>query len=534
MKTFLSTRLIKTLRTFVFIVIFFLSGFVFTKLYANEINFNSSHTSTELINHYGSGFMLTLVPYSSPQNLIADLKIKFYRTQLPEIKEDYTRVKAMGAQVQFLIYAEYFGANFANGVWPGDNENWDPWEETVRNAVNFKLQNRYDVEYEIWNEPDFNEFWQRDQARFFETWKRAYKIIKEMDPTARIAGPSTSYYNFQYLKDFLSFAKQNNVVPNTLVWHELNPDEGARYISQRAAEIRGWIASNSISTDRIIINEIVKDRNMYKPAHLLSFFTELERNKIYGAHACWFDYLHGENNCFNSTLTGVVTIDRKPRSLWWLYKYYADMTGQIKYLDGYSNITGFSATDNNTHTTRFLIGALNSSQNVNLNFTSEWLNSLTDHKRELQVNIYLMNDSTGREFQENRASDLVLEYSGATAIQIPQLNSEDVAYVVVHEAAFKNTQNNITEEDTELNSSNELPGEISDEEGSVAGEVKESQTVSTEGHRKKDYLVKSIFLMIIYTFFGSILIIYAAFGRRIYRKIKRINLKNFRFDLKKQ
>lgn len=406
-----------------------------------EIPFNI-HTShaDDYIGHFGSGFMLTLVPLDKPQNLITDLNIKFFRTQTPYIQQDYHRVKASGAEVQFLIYADYFGANYANDVWPGDNGNWEPWEQSVRNAVNLVQSNGYDVEYEIWNEPNYDVFWKRDQQRFFETWKRAVNIIKSMDSNARIAGPSVAWYDVGFMQNFLIYARDNNVLPNTLIWHELNAYEGSMYISYRVNEMNSWMSSNGISVNRIVINEIIREPNMYDPAHLLEFFTALERNNVYAAHACWDDPQQGGiNNCFNNTLTGVVTANHEPRSLWWVYKYYSQMQGNLIYLEG-DGITGFATTDTNTGTTQVLIGNVGTNDIVNINYTSDWLNNIANQNRgRVQINKYSISDNSGSAVPEPQAQ--VWEVNHGENIRLP-INNKEVLYLVFKELDSFKTQSN--------------------------------------------------------------------------------------------
>src|ERR1044072_2398950 len=71
-------------------------------------------------------------------------------------------------------------------------------------------------------------------TKFEQDWKTVYQRIRTDDPNALIAGPNTSVYNSTVMSDFLSYAKANNVVPDVVTWHVLEPNKEASFPSDYA------------------------------------------------------------------------------------------------------------------------------------------------------------------------------------------------------------------------------------------------------------------------------------------------------------
>ena len=77
-----------------------------------------------------------------------------------------------------------------------------------------------------------------------------------------------------------------------------------------------------------------------------------ERAKItYTCKCCW------DGDCFTNTLQGMLTkTNRQPRSLWWMYKSYGDLTGQIVDVQPSNSVDAVVAIDNSTSIIRAVIG----------------------------------------------------------------------------------------------------------------------------------------------------------------------------------
>jgi len=70
------------------------------------------------------------------------------------------------------------------------------WENFVGNLVNGYKSRNYTVEWDIWNEWDnMDLFWKGtgSDAYRYEVWVRAFRKIRQLDPSGIIVGPSWSW-----------------------------------------------------------------------------------------------------------------------------------------------------------------------------------------------------------------------------------------------------------------------------------------------------------------------------------------------------
>ncbi|GHG99999.1 CBM35 domain-containing protein [Streptomyces lanatus] len=180
--------------------------------------------------------------------------------------------------------------------------------------------------YIPFNEPD--QIWYKlgvaDQAqyeanrdRFFQDWKTVYHRIRAIDPDARIAGPNEAGYHTRLLKDFLAFAKRENVLPQVMTWHELGSgslrDFQAHYDDYRSLERAAGVAPLKINID-----EYANRRDLSVPGQLVQWVSMFERNKVY-ANAAYWDAA--------GNLSGHVVRSNIPNGGWWFFRWYAGLTG---------------------------------------------------------------------------------------------------------------------------------------------------------------------------------------------------------------
>ncbi|MFF8970169.1 cellulosome protein [Streptomyces sp. NPDC014995] len=180
--------------------------------------------------------------------------------------------------------------------------------------------------YIPFNEPDF--IWYKlngsDQAeyeaerdRFFEHWKTVYHRIRAIDPDATIAGPNETGYYPRFLRDFLTFAKRENVLPQIMTWHELSSgslrDFQGHYDNYRALEREVGIGPLKINID-----EYANRRDLSVPGQLVQWVSMFERNKVYANQAYWDAAGNMDGNVVRSNI---------PNGGWWFFRWYAGMTG---------------------------------------------------------------------------------------------------------------------------------------------------------------------------------------------------------------
>ncbi len=271
-----------------------------------------------------SGFLHGIDPTKPPDSSVKPLQPKLWRVGRLDV---YDRVIASGAEFQLLV-SDLWGYGSNPKGWP--YQNYPAWEAFIRQLAQQNKGKK--IIWDIWNEPDLkNPFWKGSREQFFETYKRAYKILREeLGPSVMIGGPSISTYNKEYLTAFLDYCKANKLEVNFLAWHELN-DSIILFVDDHVFDAkRNYQQSpfyKELKLQKIYVNEIVGELAQYQPGEILGYLYNLEYAKADGAcRACW-DTTGAKkvSNCFNNTLTGTVTPNTfEPRASWWTYKAYAD------------------------------------------------------------------------------------------------------------------------------------------------------------------------------------------------------------------
>jgi len=283
--------------------------------------------------HRAAGILHSFYTTEPPDDLVLPLKLRSFRGRAVDgyllAPGFYDRLKRIGVEHVQVVISDNYG--YPNGLfgWPGDNSSWWGWEEwTVPNTVNDCRSRNMTVEYDVWNEPNVGYFWGRDEARYLETWRRGCQKIRSIQSDAVVVGPSISWFDSAFLGRFLTYAKDNNCVPDVLSWHELSSSNG-RSIPTHVQQARDLVTSVGVNISRFSINEIIPNSRQYSPGVAVAYFAGIERTTVESAcHSCWGDV--GGDNGENRSLDGMLTYDTKqPRSHWWAYKAYGDVTGQM-------------------------------------------------------------------------------------------------------------------------------------------------------------------------------------------------------------
>lgn len=289
------------------------------------------------------------------------------------------RLKAIGARQQIVVSDEYmwFGHHLSWG-WPGDaaHDGKTPYQildEKLDAIVDYALANfpaaaGWQIEWDLWNEPDNAEFWARTQAQFFATWKHAYERVRAKDPNAVIVGPSIAYFVTQtnparagWLKAFLLYARNNNVLPNIVSWHEMvNPRE----IPDQVRMVRDFMAANGIADRPIDVNEYQGPGAdlMQSPGNTIRFLSNLERTDLrYAIRACWNEDAAQTDGTTNGLVTGrldniMTTSPFQPRALWHVYQSYAAMSGNMALMTPGGFLSGLASVDATAGRARILVG----------------------------------------------------------------------------------------------------------------------------------------------------------------------------------
>ena len=241
--------------------------------------------------------------------------------------------------------------------WPYQFPGLDNWLNEVKSFISDKkhsgLTNWYG--YEIWNEPDGT--WKDSNGLNFNLfWKQTYDVIKQNSPDEKIIGPCYSWYQENKLKDFLTFAKSNNCLPDIVCWHELSGIDG---MTSHFRSYRNLEKSLGIPELPISINEYCDADHQLEgqPGSSARFIGRFERYKIdSGMITWWFVPLPGR-------LGSLLATDTEKGAGWYLYKWYGDMAGDMVYVtppdENSKLVDGAACVDSEQESISFIVGGPN-------------------------------------------------------------------------------------------------------------------------------------------------------------------------------
>ncbi|ROP26553.1 LamG-like jellyroll fold domain-containing protein [Pseudokineococcus lusitanus] len=221
--------------------------------------------------------------------------------------------------------------------WPGDTpeQRMDIYMEKLEKQVDQVLQLPEDEQDNIvlmpFNEPEGNMFgsgqwsyngisWLDDPQYFFASWDRAYRMIKDKWPEARISGPNTSVL-YDQVHGFMEHAVAADTVPEVISWHELSNPATIRTSVDR---YRGWEEEIFAGTERegtelpINITEYAFNYHTSVPGQMIQWVSALEDSKVFGDIAYW----NIDGNLSDSAVEA-----NKANGQWWLLNAYSSMSG---------------------------------------------------------------------------------------------------------------------------------------------------------------------------------------------------------------
>lgn len=213
-------------------------------------------------------------------------------------------------------------------TWYYQLDSLEAYNERVRKTVTEMENSKYKDKliYCIYNEMDngewFGNHWEEaNRYKFYDAWKSTYNVVKEINPDAKIAGPGHCGYNLEWNKEFLSYCKENDCMPDMFVWHELagEPNYSIYWMEYRFNEFNEICDELGVERLPICISEYGLMQTNGIPGESVKWISRLEASDVYGCVAYW----RLANN-----LSEVVADDVTPNSNYWVYKFYAEMRGK--------------------------------------------------------------------------------------------------------------------------------------------------------------------------------------------------------------
>lgn len=172
------------------------------------------------------------------------------------------------------------------------------------------------VAYAIWNEPDIT--WQTANGSFFDLWDETYRLIRSLDPDMPIQGPAYSD-NITSMRAFYEHAKAADTLPDVLEWHELIRSSK---IKGDVENVRKILSDLNLPEPPIDITEYAAPAEVGLSGPLVGYIAKLERYGITRAELPFWN----QSGALGDLLTGR---NGDPNGAYWLYTWYAQMSGQM-------------------------------------------------------------------------------------------------------------------------------------------------------------------------------------------------------------
>jgi hypothetical protein len=160
--------------------------------------------------------------------------------------------------------------------------------------------------------------------------------------------------------DFLTYAKANNVLPEIIVWHELDTPAN---IFTHVNDYKAIEVSLGISPRLISIDEYGTPSEEGVPGQMVKYIAQFERAKVDTANIAFW---HAPGK-----LSDLLVNNTTPNGGWWLYKWYGDMTGSMLNVTAAGGLDGIASLNTSTLNTHVVFGGLAGNNSVNIkNFAS--------------------------------------------------------------------------------------------------------------------------------------------------------------------
>lgn len=237
---------------------------------------------------------------------------------------------AGAGQAEYVYMQDWYpDFPYNGGNRPGDANNdgvWDYLPIVQQEAETVATQSAHPSQYVFipFNEPDLDWYtnWSAQKTQFLSDWSAIYTTIENVYAShglghAKIAAMGDSGYHHDRTTDFLTYAKQQNQLPDVTIWHELSPGSLAGFRSNMS-DYRGVLSTVGLPAIPVNISEYGDTRDMGVPGQLVQWISMFEDQKVDADTAYW-NYAGNLND--NSSRTN------SANGGWWLYKWYGDMSG---------------------------------------------------------------------------------------------------------------------------------------------------------------------------------------------------------------
>jgi hypothetical protein len=339
------------------------------------------------------------------------------------------RTAALGGKFILLPHDLWGADGYAISRYPGDNGDWSDYDAFLTRVISDVKAAGISVEWDIWNEPNLNLFWNRPQAQYFELWRRTYVRLRAEMPGTVLVGPSfagvPTTAGGTWWSQYLDFIDSSNTVPDIISWHSLPGDPVANVA---AADIT--LNARGIAHPRPYqINEYgwTTEQN---PGDGSWYIARLERAGAEGLRANWASTGNLHNDLANMLVRNSAG-QHLPKGEWWVYRYYGSQTGQIVSVTPSAAYDAF--TTKTTGQAKILVGGGGTTGNVAVNL--QRLDTTSGIVQNNQVRVLVQRipyNSAGAVQGPVTVQNTVVTLSGnATTVNLPHTNADETFTVTL-------------------------------------------------------------------------------------------------------
>lgn len=241
----------------------------------------------------------------------------------------FPKISTFGATLTYVIsdgYADKHGGYDNAKPWL----NWAEYDTDVSDVIKANVTANRPIKYfDIWGEPQGGTKWLGSYDDLVELYSRTITIIRNLDPNAKIVGPS--YDNF--LGDFAGHSFGDIIVElnnrgkrfDAISWHELG-SQSLTEVPAHVATLRTGLATAIPGyAPEIHINEFASPQQHLIPGWIVGWLYYLNAAGVDAANrACW-DVANQGSDCW-AGLNGLFQPDNHtPQHTYWAHRYYAEL-----------------------------------------------------------------------------------------------------------------------------------------------------------------------------------------------------------------
>ncbi|MGP3968945.1 GH39 family glycosyl hydrolase [Streptomyces sp. 6N223] len=281
----------------------------------------------------------------------------------------YQRTVDLGGTFQMLPHDLWGADGTTSPRFPGDNGDWSDYDAFLDQLISDIKAAGINPQWDIWNEPDITQFWDRSQEQYLEMWDRTYARIREELPDTVIVGPSTAGEpdpGNGWWTTFLDHVAEAGTVPDIISWHEIGGSPNNQDPAASKASVQQMLADRGLTVEDYSVNEYAWPEQQ-NPGNSGWFIARLEHGNVDGLRANW-----ASGNALHDNMASLLTNDGgtyQPLGDWQLYKFYAEMTGTRAEVTPGADLDGYATGDDEASRAAVLLGTKGSTGTMTVDLT---------------------------------------------------------------------------------------------------------------------------------------------------------------------